>query len=90
METRIKITPEESDHVEQLFMKFTGYCNILGYLAKDGSLDTNIFDKKWEEAVVINYALERAKEEVNAKYQPKDVGFTGFSFDFKTHELVYT
>ena len=46
MEIKIKILPEESEQVENLFTRYTGYCNILGYLAKDGSLESDIFDKK--------------------------------------------
>lgn len=89
METRIKITPEECQAVEKLFNRFTAYCNILGYLGKEGSIETDIFDKKWEEAVEINNQLEKLKEEICVKYEPKDKPFVGYVFDFGHQELVF-
>lgn len=90
METRVQIETWESERVENLFIRFTGYCNILGFLARDGSLDTDLFDKKWEEAIVINNELEQLKLKMDQKYHPTDdVNYTSYSFDFKTHEMVY-
>ena len=89
MEKRIKITPEESRSVEILFNRFTGYCNILGYMANYGSLDTNLFDKKWEEAVNINNELEALKRELDTKYRPLGA-WSSYEFDFNTEEMVYT
>ena len=89
MEIRVKIRPEESDKVENLFTKFTGYCNILGFLAKDGSLESDIFDKKWEEAVILNDQLEKLKRELDQKYHPSNVTVNSYYFNFKTYEMVY-
>ena len=90
MITQVPITTEESQAVEALFIKYTGYCNILGYLAKYGTLDTDIFDKKWEEAVQISYELETLKKELDMKYHPQDgIEYTVYEFDFKTKQMVY-
>ena len=91
METRVKITQEESQAVQRLYIDFKGYCNILGYLAQFGSLDTDVFDKKWAEAVELNYQLEQLKAEMDLKYHPQDdVAYTTFEFDFINREIVYT
>lgn len=89
MEKRVKITREESEAVEILFNRFSGYCNILGYLTNYGSLNTELFDKKWEEAVKISNELEILKHEVDMKYHP-DGEWSSYEFNFKTEELVYT
>lgn len=83
--------PEESDSVQRLYIDFRGYCNILGYMAQFGSLDTSIFDKKWAEAVELNYALEKLKAEMDLKYHPQDGNnYISFEFDFANKEIVYT
>ena len=89
MEIKIKILPEESEQVENLFTRYTGYCNILGYLAKDGSLESDIFDKKWEEAIILNDQLEKLKRELDQKYRPDNMNFNSYYFNFKTYEMVY-
>jgi hypothetical protein len=89
MDKRVKITEEENSRVENLYLRFTGYCNILGYLAKEGSLDTPIFDKKWEEAIKINYELEQVKRQVGDKYMPEGE-YSNYVFDFLHSELIYT
>ena len=88
--TKVQITPEESHKVELLYNQFTGYCNILGYLAQYGSINTNLFDKKWEEAVEINRELEALKAELDMKYHPQDgVEYKNYSFDFIQYLMVY-
>ena len=90
MEQRIKIEEAESKAVETLFYQFNSYCGILGYMAKYGSLDTNLFDKKWEEAVNINIELEKLKQQLDKKYHPNDTNqCTGYEFNFNTNELIY-
>lgn len=89
MEIRVHIDDEENDQVELLFTRFIGYCEILGYLAKYGSIDTDLFDKKWEEAVIINKELEALKTELDIKYHPLDSNYTNYRFDFLNHEMVY-
>ena len=90
MEKRVKITREESEAVEILFNRFSGYCNILGYLAKYGSIDTSLFDKKWAEAVEINTELNKLKETLDRKYHPQDnIQYTQYEFDFFDYQMVY-
>lgn len=91
METRVKILPEESKEVERLFLQFTGYCNILGYLANFGTVDTDKFDRKWAEAVDLEGNLTKLKAQLDTKYHPQDGNdYHTFVFDFDTHEMVYT
>ena len=90
MENRITILPEESEKVEKLFFQFNNYCNILGYLAKYGSIDTSLFDKKWAEAVEINTELTKLKETLDRKYHPQDnIQYTQYEFDFFDYQMVY-
>ena len=90
MKTRVKIDYNDMAKVEKLFIKFNGYCNILGYLSKYGSMDTEIFDRKWEEAVEIGHALEQAKEEMDAKYHPDDgQPYVMYEFDFSSGDMIY-
>lgn len=88
MNTRIHITQEESELVELLYARFTSYCNILGYLTQYGSLDTTLFDKKWEEAVNLDIELSKAKQEIDTKYHP-DGKWDRFEFDFKNCDIIY-
>lgn len=90
MDTYVQITEAESYSVNQLFSRYNTYLNMLGYLAKYGSLDTDLFDKKWEEAVEINIKLEQLKNELDIKYHPNDnINYSEFYFDFINHRMVY-
>lgn len=89
METRVHIDEKEIEQVEILHTRFTGYCEILGYLAKYGSINTDLFDKKWEEAVIINKKLEALKATLDMKYRPQDKEYTNYIFDFINCEMVY-
>lgn len=90
METRVKISSEDNIAVNKLYIQFTGYCNILGYLSNND--DANPFlDQKWAEAVQLNNELEKLKNEMYLKYQPNDGQiYTNYSFDFENEELVFT
>lgn len=91
METRVKITHQENEEVKNLFYRLNSYYSILGYLAKYGSLDTNLFDKKWEEAIKIGMELDELKVVIDKKYHPIDGNvYNNYSFDFITEELVYS
>ena len=86
----VPITVEESEKVEKLYMEFTGYCEILGYLSKVGSIDTDKFDKKWTEAIEINYELEQLKSSLYEKYKPENYEqYTSYVFNFQNHEMVF-
>ena len=90
MEIQVNMTIEDSQAVEKPFVRFNAYCNILGYLAQYGSLDTALFDKKWEEAVQINIELEKVKLEMKEKYYPHDGNtYSYYEFDFDKKQLVY-
>lgn len=91
MEKRIFISTDESDNIQVLYGRYCSYVNILGYLAKYGSLETDLFDKKWEEAVMLDRQLTKAKEELDRKYHPNDgINYKEFSFDFNNHTIIYT
>lgn len=91
MTTQVSILREESDAIQRLYIDFRSYCTILGYMAQFGSLDTNMFDKKWAEAVEINYSLEQLKAEMDLKYHPQDGNnYNSFEFDFANKTMVYT
>lgn len=90
-EKRIDITEEENIQVEKLFMQFTGYCEILAYLSKAGSIETDKFDKKWAEAVELYHQLEKIKQALDEKYHPLDGNnYTSYRFDFDEAQMVYT
>ncbi len=90
-EVHVKIDAEESMEVERLFMRFNGYCAILAYMANAGSLDTDKFDRKWEEAVLIENELNKLKMQLDRKYHPQDgFDYQNYSFDFVEYEMVYT
>lgn len=89
METRVKISEQDSRQVEILFSRFISYCEILGYLGKYGSTETTLFDKKWEEAIKINQELTHIKEIMDKKYHPEG-NWTNYSFDFVSNEMVYS
>lgn len=88
MEIKIKINPEENEKIALLYGRFTSYCEILGYLSKYGSIDTDLFDRKWEEAVRINQELMQMKNELDKKYHP-DGMWTNYNFDFISSEMIY-
>ena len=85
------ITAEENHKIRDLFLRFNSYCNILGYLAQYGSLDTNLFDKKWEEAVTLDKELTLLKQELDKKYHPQDnENYDHYEFDFANCQIIYT
>ena len=90
MEKRVHIDQEESERIEILYNRFVGYCEILGYLTKYGSIDTDLFDRKWEEAVLINKELSALKTALDLKYHPQDhIEYNNYIFDFINNEMVY-
>lgn len=91
METRVKITNEESRNVEILFLKFRSYCNILGVISNYDSIDNDRFDRKWAEAVELEMELSKLKSALDKKYRPQDgVQYNEYKFDFENKEMVYT
>lgn len=91
MDTIVKISQEDNEAVEMLHSRFMGYCDILGYMAQYGSLDTNIFDKKWAEAVELNHKLDKIKREMDIKYHPQDDNeYKNFTFNFIKAEMIYS
>ncbi len=89
MEKIVTITPQESEHVHELFAKYNSYLNILGYFADRGSTEENsLYDKKWNEAVMIGIELENAKRDVERKYKPEG-DWASFEFDFYHNQVVF-
>ena len=76
MRKEIQITHEESQIVYKLFSTYTAYTNVLSFLATKTTLDnTEIFDKKWDEAVLLCSSLEEAKRKIEKK---EDVYFFNY------------
>ena len=90
MEIKVKITEEDNIAVQKLFMRYNAYCGILGYLANYGSIDTEKFDKKWEEAIELQIELENLKNEMDKKYRPQEGNYQNYIFNFDNCEMVYS
>ena len=90
MEFRVKISEEDNLAVQKLFMRYNAYCGILGYLSNYGSIETEKFDKKWEEAVELQIELETLKDKMDKKYHPKEGTYQNYVFNFDNGEIVYS
>ena len=90
MQKIIPITHEESQIVYKLFSTYTAYTNVLSFLATKTTLDnTEIFDKKWDEAVLLCSSLEEAKRKIEKKYKPEG-SWDRFEFNFEEDTVIFT
>ena len=88
MEKRVNIKCEESDKVEDLFLKYSSYMSMLQYFAEQGLEQSPIYDKKWNEAVELWIKLDKAKREVEKKYKPEG-NWDSYEFDFENYQVVF-
>lgn len=89
MRKEISITPEESRNVERLFMKYNSYMSMLEYFAESAAMkDSEIYDKKWNEAAEIWIELDNAKRAVEKKYKPNG-NWAGYEFDFDNDKVIF-
>lgn len=89
MRKEISITPEESRNVECLFMKYNSYMSMLEYFAESAAMkNSEIYDKKWNEAAEIWIELDNAKRAVEKKYKPSG-NWAGYEFDFDNDKVIF-
>lgn len=89
MKKIIKITQEENSNVENLFMSYNSYMNMLQYFAENGSEDNPLYDKKWKEASDLWIKLDKAKRAVEKQYKPAG-DWDSYEFDFDNQQVVFT
>lgn len=89
MRKEIPITHEESDNVERLFLKYNSYMNMLEYFAESSAIkNSDIYNKKWDEAAELWVELDKAKRAVEVKYKPKG-NWDGYEFDFENSKVIF-
>ena len=89
MRKHIKITSEESKHIENLFEHYNSYMNVLYYLTGADTPKSQFLDHKWNEAVELYKELEQAKRAAERKYKPEGT-WENFEFDFENNEIIFT
>ena len=87
MERKITITQEENDEVYKLFSTYMSYMSMLQYLGEN-STNTEIYDRKWAEAVELNIKLDKLKKDIEKKYKPAG-NWNRFEFDFDNNQVVF-
>lgn len=87
MKQAIDITHEECENVRRLFYKYNAYMSMIEYLATNAA-DTDIYDKKWNEAADIWIELDLAKSAIEAKYKPEGE-WDRYEFDFDNTQVVF-
>lgn len=89
MRKAISITPEESENVERLFLKYNSYMSMLEYFAESTAMkESEIYDKKWNETTEIWIELDKAKRAIEKKYKPQG-NWAGYEFDFDNNKVIF-
>lgn len=88
MEKRVNIDHDESQNVEQLFLTYSSYMSMLQYFAEQGLEKSQVYDKKWNEAVDLWIKLDKAKRAVERKYKPAGQ-WDSYEFDFDNCQVVF-
>ena len=88
MKKIIKITKEENDKIYSLYSTHISYLNMLEYLINANIQKTEVFDKKWQEAIDIDLQLSKAKRDIEKKYKPSGE-WDRFEFDFDNSQVVF-
>lgn len=89
MRKEIPITSEESANVERLFMSHNAYLSMLQFLSDNNvSSNTEIYDRKWNEAVDLWIKLDKAKTNIEKKYKPAG-DWDHYEFDFEKQQVVF-
>lgn len=87
MEKIVPITYEESSNVENLFNTYNSYMAMLEYFANTKS-NTEMYEKKWDEAVQLHTKLDKAKRDIEKKYKPLGE-WKSFEFDFENSQVIF-
>lgn len=89
MRKEISITSEESANVERLFMSHSAYLSMLQFLSDNNvSSNTEIYDRKWNEAVDLWIKLDKAKTDIEKKYKPAG-DWDRYEFDFEKQQVIF-
>lgn len=89
MTQTVQITEEENEDVQSLFLLYTSYINILKLFAESDLANTEVYNKRWNDAVVIGAELEQAKHEIELKYKPEGT-WDNFMFDFEHEQVIFS
>lgn len=91
MEQRVRITPEENQKVESLFLKYNAYMSMLAYLASEsGNMSgTDFYNSKWNEASQLWIDLDKEKRIIEQKYKPAGT-WERYEFDFENQQVVFS
>lgn len=89
MTQTVQITEEENEDIQSLFLLYTSYINILKLFAESDLANTETYNIRWNDAVVIGAELEQAKREIELKYKPEGIWDT-FSFDFEHKQVIFS
>lgn len=87
----VKIDPQESLEVEELFYRYNSYVSILAYLHNNGNcLDSDFLNKQMEETSILHMQLQKVKDKYSQKYLPNEItsSYT-YTFDFRKEQLIY-
>ena len=87
MTKSVQITYEEIVEVQRLFHKYNALLAVLAYM-NDNSKNTEILDKKLDEATELYIALENAKQKYGNKYMPEG-NWQNYTYDFDNQAIVY-
>ena len=88
MERAIQITQEENDEVQSLYLLHMSYLNILKFFAKSNLTETQVYERKWNDAVLIGAELERTKQLIEQKYKPEGQ-WNSFTFNFDKEQVIF-
>ena len=85
---KVIITQEESAKVERLFFEYNASVDVLRFLMTQKGLPGEELEKYDDVIMEKNWELERAKQEVAAKYRPE--GTSHYVFLFEENAIDFT
>lgn len=85
---KVSISPEESAKVERLFFEYNASVDVLRFLMTQKGLPVENLKKYNDVIMEKNWELERAKQEVTAKYRPE--GTSHYVFLFEENAIDFT
>ena len=89
MRKEIPIPKEESDEIERLFLKYSSYLSMLDYFSGNTTFrDSELYDKKWNEATESWIELDKAKRAAEMKYKPEG-NWAGYEYDFERYKVIF-
>ena len=85
---KVSISPEESAKVERLFFEYNESVDVLRFLMTQKGLPVENLKKYNDVIMEKNWELERAKQEITAKYRPE--GTSHYVFLFEENAIDFT